>query len=988
MPSVKDTIYPNLLTRVSKQSLLANFTPNAADIAFAKENAKKRMMQQCLLVALKASQYLHYVPQLNEIPYSVIKFISSYSSEYVLKKSQLVDYQSSGSFRRHSRLIRTYLKINNDSKEREAFCISYGIPLAETKENLCDLINALIELLIKNQYELPAFSSLVKIARTCRAEANDNIYHLVCGTLDSKQKSSIDSLFKRDSNRQKTPWDRIKQEPDKPTLGNIQDFIGNLKWLKGKSEFLPDIAQLPICKKEQFRHEALSLHGSDMRSMRHIKRYALSVTLIKTQLTQALDDLVDIFIKLLSSIEQEARLEYQSDIYEDRNRTSDLILFLKSVLAKYKESLEICDPLERMKAIDDLVAKKSDNMLDLCEEHIALAEHDELPYVVKAYRKKRKLLHKLMEQLPVATISEQAPLLKFWGRLHCLYVSKTRISEPLELPIAFFKKLSKRWQKYIIANQTDLSQNICSLEIACLLSIGTQLKTFNCYIHGGQKYGDPNEQLIKWDDYDTLANEYSQLSGIPHDGSQLIRELKAELMETSIEIDNKFHDIEGVKIQGDELILQRAFTKYSSETLEPLRHAISQRMPKVSIIDVISDTVRWLNLENFFRPLSGHESKLTDIQFRLIVTVFCYGCNIGTQQAMDSIKGLSRKQIAWLNARFASVQTIEKALKKVTNIYSQMDLPKEWGDGSHASADGTHRPTYNSNILSEFHVRYRQKGAIGYYMVSDQYIALFSQFIACGAHESWYILDRISKNELAIKPSILHGDTHAQNYVVFGLAHLLGIKLMPRIRGIKNLKFYKPSSKTEYKNLGALFSGTIQWNVIEKSMPEMMRIVLSIKQGKITPSAILRRLNTFNQRNILYKGFHELGKAVRTIFLLRCISDIELRKTIHRETNKSEQFHSFSSWLFFGNGGVIRHNERFDQEKIIKYHHLVSSLVILFNSHHMSKILDKLKREGFPFSKEDIQHLSPYQKFGTNLYGQYHLDLEKVLEPIRKELKI
>lgn len=35
------------------------------------------------------------------------------------------------------------------------------------------------------------------------------------------------------------------------------------------------------------------------------------------------------------------------------------------------------------------------------------------------------------------------------------------------------------------------------------------------------------------------------------------------------------------------------------------------------------------------------------------------------------------------------------------------------------------------------------KSIVGYYHVSDQYIALFSNFISCGAHESIYLLDSI-----------------------------------------------------------------------------------------------------------------------------------------------------------------------------------------------------------------------------------------------------
>ena len=108
------------------------------------------------------------------------------------------------------------------------------------------------------------------------------------------------------------------------------------------------------------------------------------------------------------------------------------------------------------------------------------------------------------------------------------------------------------------------------------------------------------------------------------------------------------------------------------------------------------------------------------------------------------------------------------------------------------SADGTKWSVYEQNLLSEYHIRYGGYGGIGYYHISDMYIALFSHFIPCGVYEAVYILDGLVKNESDIRPDTIHGDTQAQNAPVFGLAYLLGINLMPRIRGLKKLMFFRP----------------------------------------------------------------------------------------------------------------------------------------------------------------------------------------------------
>ncbi|MDT7855003.1 Tn3 family transposase, partial [Xanthomonas hortorum] len=177
-----------------------------------------------------------------------------------------------------------------------------------------------------------------------------------------------------------------------------------------------------------------------------------------------------------------------------------------------------------------------------------------------------------------------------------------------------------------------------------------------------------------------------------------------------------------------------------------------------------------------------------------------------------------------------------------------------------------------------------------YYHVSDKYVALFSHFIPCGVHEGIYILDGLLANTSDIQPEIVHGDTQAQSYPVFGLAHMLGIQLMPRIRNIKDLTFFRPEPGRAYKNIQALFGDNIDWQLIATHLHDMLRVVISIRLGKITASSILRRLGTYSRKNKLYFAFRELGKAVRTLFLLRYIDDNKIRKTIHAATNKSEEY--------------------------------------------------------------------------------------------------
>jgi TnpA family transposase len=239
------------------------------------------------------------------------------------------------------------------------------------------------------------------------------------------------------------------------------------------------------------------------------------------------------------------------------------------------------------------------------------------------------------------------------------------------------------------------------------------------------------------------------------------------------------------------------------------------------------------------------------------------------------------------------------------------------------------------------------------------------------------------KNGSDIKPDTIHGDTQAQNAPVFGLAYLLGINLMPRIRGLKKLLFFRPDGKTRYRHIDQLFSDSINWELIDTHLPDMLRIALSIKAGKITPSTILRRLGTKSRKNKLYFAFRELGRVIRTIFLLKYIGDVEIRKKVHAATNKSEEFNNFAQWLFFGSEGIISDNVRHEQRKIIKYNHLVANMVILHNVEAMTRVIRELQEEGMQITQEVLAGLSPYRTHHVNRFGDYTLNLDREVRPMK-----
>lgn len=168
----------------------------------------------------------------------------------------------------------------------------------------------------------------------------------------------------------------------------------------------------------------------------------------------------------------------------------------------------------------------------------------------------------------------------------------------------------------------------------------------------------------------------------------------------------------------------------------------------------------------------------------------------------------------------------------------------------------------------------------------------------------------------------------------------------------------------------------------------MLLVAVSIKAGRLTASAILRRLGTYSRRNRLYLAFRELGRVLRTEFLLKYVSSLELRHVIQGTINKRESFNKFAQWVSFGGPGVLAENNRDEQRKLIKFNHLVANSLIFYNVYAMTKALHRLSKEGIALSKDTLQCLSPDWTAHVNRFGDYQLDLSRKPPEVTYDLEI
>lgn len=547
---------------------------------------------------------------------------------------------------------------------------------------------------------------------------------------------------------------------------------------------------------------------------------------------------------------------------------------------------------------------------------------------------------------------------------------------PAEIDLRF---ASHRWQAFIHTKvDGELMFDRRALEVCVFSYVAEALAGTDLYVKDSGEYADYRKQLLSLDECEKRLPQYCKSLGLPVSSDDFVASLREKLTILASKVDQKFPGNGELSIDDDGVPhLKRQNASPLPEGIEGFKDEVYSRMPERHLLDILKDVQHWSNYTKHFGPPSGSASKMTDPGGRYLFTVFGYGCNLGASQtARHAPTDINSQNLRRINAQHINASKLEAALNEVINEYSRFELPGFWGKSNVAIADGTQMELRKNTLMGEQHIRYGGFGGIAYHHISSEYIALFSHFISCGVWEAVYILDALLLNKSVYQPDTVHADTHGQSEPVFALAHLLGIRLYPRMRTWNNVAFYRPDKKTKYQHIDSLFTKTVDWPLIETHWKDMMQVVLSIQAGKVLPSMLLRKLNSNNRRNKLYQAFRELGRVTRTLFLLRYISEADFRQTIRAETTKVESYNDFQDWITFG-GQIIKSGDPVEQAKQIKYSNLIANSIMLHNVADLTKVLSNMANEGYTITKELVAGLSPFIRDQIRRFGRYDVDMNE-----------
>ncbi|MGF6736004.1 hypothetical protein OKW50_008177 [Paraburkholderia youngii] len=398
-------------------------------------------------------------------------------------------------------------------------------------------------------------------------------------------------------------------------------------------------AILSVSKGTQLVTEARALDVAELRSLKNSKRHALAVLFIQAQLQKALDDVAEIFIKVMRKLESYAKGRLQKYQLENADVLEGPVGQFRDVLQILQD--EAVPERNRLPKIREALGDPAAALVQ-CNEHIAYAGHFDLPFMLVPYRNQRSLLFQCLDVLPLQSSSQDRAVLvalawlQGFRNAHREYLLLTE-SDLASLPVDW---LPEKWERAVFPHGRDSRMlHRRFFELGVFSQIMRELNSGDLYAVGSDRFDDYRVHQVSDEQFRRELPRYCGIVGLPTEGKAFAKDLRDKLHAALDETDANFPANDSIEFVNDELIIHKPGKEPEPPNRTLIDQAITASMPQVSILDLLTETEQWLDLHKLFGPLSGFDAKLDDPRKRFITTLFCYGCNLGPSQTARSVKG-------------------------------------------------------------------------------------------------------------------------------------------------------------------------------------------------------------------------------------------------------------------------------------------------------------------------------------------------------------
>ena len=329
--------------------------------------------------------------------------------------------------------------------------------------------------------------------------------------------------------------------------------------------------------------------------------------------------------------------------------------------------------------------------------------------------------------------------------------------------------------------------------------------------------------------------------------------------------------------------------------------------------------IRGFGFADGFTHASEGGARAAGVATSLCAVLLAEACNTGFEPLIRRDNAaLRRSRLSWVRQNYIRAETLTRTNAILVAAQNRIPLARAWGGGDVASADGLRFVVPVRTIHSGPNPRYygQERGVTFYNLVSDQFTGLNGITVPGTLRDSLTLLSVVLEQQTELQPTEIMSDTGAYTDTIFGIFHLLGYQFSPRLADIGGTRFWRVDGKADYGALDELAAQRINVKLIVQHWEDLLRLAGSLKLGTVQAAGLIRTPQTKDRPTKLARALEELGRLIKTLYLLRFIDDEAYRRRILVQLNRGEGRHQLARVVFHGKRGELRQRYREGQEVV------------------------------------------------------------------------
>lgn len=407
MTTLERTAYPTLKNAPTSKELVQQYTPTASEVTFARAQTRSKSGQLSVVVMLKAFQRLGYFPALTDLPSVLIQHLRAYLN----LRDHIAALPSLRSLRRYQTAIRQYLEIKPYDQNAQVYLRAKVAVAALTKDHPADLLNVAVEWLVKERYELPAFSTLDHLVSNVRSTTNNQLFQQISDGLSAEEQIYLDRLLLSELPETQASLNLLKSPPKSATFAHLAQLQTKFNQLMTFGDAKRLLKGFPSAKRQSFAAQAKALDIAELRQQQPQKRRTLLLCLLYQAQVQTRDHLVTMFLKRMQRIKQQAKARLV-DLRESHLSQT------QTLLEQYAKVLTVAVAPQSATTLGEQVQAVLEHhggakqLLQQCEEIASYNSDNYRPLLWRFYRHYRKQLFQLVRSLDIRSTSQDQSLVE------------------------------------------------------------------------------------------------------------------------------------------------------------------------------------------------------------------------------------------------------------------------------------------------------------------------------------------------------------------------------------------------------------------------------------------------------------------------------------------------------------------------------------------------------------------------------------------------